>query len=196
MKRTTSLAALGLVLVLLAGCAGARAPFLGAKSCADRPTELDAYLECDLPDGLEIASVERRACDEEIPGHERIQAEEVVDAYTLAVRSGKAAPPFARIRIEESAAARYSSHKWAYMENFHVMAEGTVPGAEVHGYKTFWIDEKPSAPGDPETLRVLFADEDRAIVSISFLHAEGKERSREAQDAFVAAYAQCLKEAE
>lgn len=164
-----------------------------ARDCADRPTALGKHLACKLGGEFEIVESTRHPCTDSGGLFGDARRRQMVDEYNLKVARKESDEIFARVRIEESVPAQYSNHKWSMMDNLHTMSSSTVPGKEVNGVPTFWVDEKAAAAGDVETFRVLYFDDERTIVTIYFLRSEKGEGSKDAQDAFVDAYTRCLR---
>ena len=178
----------------VAGCSvvgGLKMPW--ARDCASRPSEIAAHVQCDFGGRYRTLEAKRRPCAEGggLLGDGR--AMQIMDEYNLQIARAGSEDAFARVKVEQSLPERYSSHKWGLMETLHEMTRTTVPGAEVNGVHTFWIDEKAASPGDVETIRVVFDERAHAIATIQFLRTSAGERPRELQDDFVEAYTSCLK---
>ena len=182
-----------LPLVLFAGCSivgGWQMPW--ARDCADRPTELGAHLSCGFDGRFRILESERHPCAKGggLLGDGR--ALHIRDEYRLEIVQKGSDELFARIKLEQSVPERYSQHKWGLMESLHTMSPAGVPGAEVNGIATFWIDETVHQQGDVETIRVVFDERAHAIATIQFLRTSAGVQPRALQDEFVAAYTRCL----
>jgi hypothetical protein len=185
---------LALPAILLAGCStlgGWKLPW--ARSCDDRPTDFERHLACPLGGKFEIVRRERHPCTEGGGAFGSVRQRHLADEHTMDVEREGSDETFARIRIEQSVPVRFSHHKHNLMDNLHAMSASTVPGTDVNGIPTFWVDDSSAVkPGDVETIRVLFDDDRRAIVTVYFLRTEIGERPRGLQDAFVDAFTRCF----
>lgn len=164
-----------------------------ARDCADRPTSLGKHLSCKFAGNFEIVESTRHPCTDSGGVFGDARRRQMVDEYNLKIARKGSDEIFAKVRVEESVPAQYSNHKWSMQDNLHTMSASTVPGAEVNGVPTFWVDEKSAAPGDVETFRVLYLDDEHTLVTIYFLRSEAGKGTREMQDEFVAAYTSCLR---
>ena len=178
----------------VAGCSvvgGLKTPW--ARDCADRPSEIAAHVQCDFGGRYRILESKRHPCAEGggLLGDGR--AMHIADEYKLVVARKGSDEPFARVKIEQSVRDRYSQHKHGLMDSLHTMSPKGVPGREVNGFATFWIDETAADDSRVETIRVIFSEREPAIATIQFLRTSAGERPRELQEDFVEAYTSCLK---
>ena len=164
-----------------------------ARDCADRPTALGKHIACKFGDEYRIVESKRHPCTDSGGLFGDARRRQMIDEYNLKVARKDSDEIYARVRIEESVATQYSNHKWSMMDNLHTMSSSTVPGKEVNGVPTFWVDEKAALPGDVETFRVVYLDDEHTLVTIYFLRSEKGKGTLEEQDAFVAAYTSCLR---